>query len=224
MPERVEFQTKDAVTIVGTFDTMAQATYAVLLLHMMPAVRASWLPLQEALHERGIASLAIDLRGHGESVTMDGRRLDYRTFSDAEHQGSLEDVRAAFRWLDTRGFPVGHVGIAGASIGANLALRTAVDVREIPAVALLSAGENFRGIETFPAARALTPDQALFGAASEGDEQRAFEDTKRIVELAASTEKTFRPFASDGHGTNLFVLHPEFIQELADWFASRLKR
>jgi len=220
--ERIIFQTSDHVVIVGDFLASSGATRAVLLLHMMPADRQSWSKLQEALRERGMASLAIDLRGHGESVVQDGRRLDYRDFEDEQHQGYLEDARAALFWLRTRGFDAAHVTLVGASIGANVALAIAAEHPAIPAVALLSPGENFRGITTYDAAEALRPQQALFAAASEGDDQESFDAMREIIRRAPSSGKTAKPFASAGHGTNLFTAVPRLVGELADWISQQI--
>lgn len=221
--ERIVFQTADRVAIVGDFlmapPPAGGSIRAVLLLHMMPADRKSWHKLQEALHDRGVASLAIDLRGHGESLVQDGRRLDYRAFDDEQHQGYLEDVRAALSWLRSRGFEERQVLLVGASIGANAALAIAAEKSAIPAVALLSPGENFRGIATYDAAERLRPEQAIWIAASEGDDQESFDAMQEIIRRAPSTEKMAKPFASAGHGTHLFTIFPKLVDELADWLA-----
>ncbi|MDZ4296063.1 MAG: alpha/beta fold hydrolase, partial [Patescibacteria group bacterium] len=87
MAERVTFSTADGVAIVG--DHYAGPTGlspAVVLLHMLPAERASWAGLARALQAEGFQALAIDLRGHGESVHqhLNGSPpavLDYKKFS-----------------------------------------------------------------------------------------------------------------------------------------------
>lgn len=220
--ERAVFQTKDHVVVVGDFLNAPDAKRAVLLLHMMPADRKSWINLQEALRDRGISSLAIDLRGHGESVVQDGRRLDYHAFTDAEHQAKMEDVRAAMFWLRSRGFDAPHIALVGASIGANLALNMAAENSAIPAVALLSPGENFRGLTTYDAAGRLRPEQSLWAAASQGDDQENFDAAQEIIRRAPSKEKLFQPFTSAGHGTNMFGSHPKLTEELAQWLSFHL--
>ncbi len=219
---RVVLQTADRVALVGSFEP-GTSKGAVLLLHMMPADRTSWGALQTALVERGVASLAIDLRGHGESLIQGDRRLDYQTFQDEDHQASLLDVDAALTWLAHRGHPAGSVALVGASIGANLALVTAAHITAIPAVALLSPGENYRGVQTFEAARQLAPTQAVWAAASQGDDQQSFDDTRRILDLVKSSDKSFHPYTSAGHGTILFQTDPQLIDTLADWIAAHFK-
>lgn len=223
MPERVVFQTKDQVAVVGSFQVAPGATAAVLMLHMLPADRHSWEEMQTALSDRGISSLAIDLRGHGESTVKNGGRIDYHDFSLADSRESIEDIRSALQWLASRGIPASRVAVMGASIGANLALNIVAERPEIPAVVLLSPGEAFSGITTFDAAKTLGASQALWAVASEGDDQESFNAATQIIQSAASREKMFKSLTASGHGTNVFLQHPELVGEVADWLESRLK-
>lgn len=208
--------------VVGTFLNVPNAKSCALLLHMMPADRSSWADFQSALAERGISSLAIDLRGHGESTVQDGRNINYRNFSDQQHQAAIEDVRSALSWLGARGFPTGHVAIVGASIGANLALQAASEQTSIPAVALLSPGEDYHGVRTYYAVEKLQPSQAVWAAGSQGDDDEAYQAAQQITKAVTSTEKLFMPFASAGHGTYLFRSHPGLMADLAGWLSERL--
>ncbi|MBI4457918.1 alpha/beta fold hydrolase, partial [Candidatus Uhrbacteria bacterium] len=164
----VAFTTSDGVTIAGSLFIGPAGGPAALLLHMMPKTKESWAPLAEALVGAGFGSvLAIDLRGHGESLRQGDRRLDYKNFSDAEHQAKMLDVEAAVEWLmKERGARLDRAVIVGASIGANLAIRFAADHPEVPAVAALSPGLDYRGVTTADAVARLRPKQAFFLAAS----------------------------------------------------------
>jgi alpha-beta hydrolase superfamily lysophospholipase len=67
--EKVNFKTKDGVTIVGNyFKPRKEHAPAFLLLHMMPATKESWNDFASHLQKEGFEVLAIDLRGHGESI------------------------------------------------------------------------------------------------------------------------------------------------------------
>src|SRR3989304_1434352 len=121
--DKVIFKTKDSVEIHGLYaPTENQSAPAVLLLHMMPAAKESWGQFQEKLREAGFQSLAIDERGHGESVWKNGERIDYKNFTDAEQQEKIRDGEAAMRFLSEQGIRAEQTAIVGASIGANLAL------------------------------------------------------------------------------------------------------
>ncbi|HEU0051335.1 MAG TPA: alpha/beta fold hydrolase [Patescibacteria group bacterium] len=223
MKERVVIQTQDQVVLVGSFDPAQNAKRVVLLLHMMPMDRESWANFQSVLTASGMASLAIDLRGHGESTVQDGRTIHYQAFSDEEHQASREDVSASINWLMHRGFPLNRVGIVGASFGANLALQAMIDHPEIPALALLSPGENYHGVETFDYAPRLLASQSLWAAGSAGDDQESFDAAKKIVERAPCAGKEFKSYTAAGHGTLLFQNDPKLMSYLAEWLNVHIK-
>jgi len=75
-----------------------------------------------ALAARGIAALALDVRGHGDS----GGDLD---------GGCLDDVAAALDELASRGHPA--LGLRGSSMGGMLALAAAAGDRRVRAVAAI---------------------------------------------------------------------------------------
>ncbi|MCI0479374.1 alpha/beta hydrolase [Candidatus Uhrbacteria bacterium] len=218
MAERITLKTVDGVTIVADWVAAPTTIGASILLHMMPANRKSWVGLQAALMSRGVASLAIDLRGHGESVEgPDGSRIDFKGFTDDEHQSSLYDVIAAFDWLRRRGFEPSHIVVCGASIGANIALQMLLEEPALAGAALLSPGSSYHGTDATFDAPSVLPPQSLWVAASEGDDQKSFEDGKAVVEKAPSDRKEFVGLKNAGHGTNMFSADPKLTERLADW-------
>jgi len=90
--DRVTFTTPDGVNLACLYRAAASPRGLVLLVHMMPATKESWGHFAERLAERGWSSLAFDLRGHGESVVQDDRRLDYHVFTDEDHRSSEADL------------------------------------------------------------------------------------------------------------------------------------
>lgn len=212
--ERVTILTPDRVQLVGDF-VAAQGTAAALLLHMMPAHRKSWVRFASALQTAGISSLAIDLRGHGESRSQDGRALDYQQFSDVEHQASRQDVQASLAFLESRGIAREHIGLVGASIGANLALQQLADDPALPAAVLLSPGLDYRGVETGSAVARLRPHQTISLVASREDTYSA----QSVEELARRSPVRYQLKLLDnaGHGTTMFDHAPDLIAALVRW-------
>ncbi len=145
--EKITFRTKDGVLITGNyFKPQKKNSPVFLLLHMMPATKESWNIFAQRLWECGFACLAIDLRGHGESIDKNGKRIDYKEFNDAEHRDSLNDIESAKEFLSRqKDVDISRFAIAGASIGANLALWQAFMDKDVMLLVLLSAGLNYRG-------------------------------------------------------------------------------
>ncbi|MCR4278679.1 MAG: alpha/beta hydrolase [bacterium] len=216
--ERITYTTFDGVHIVGDWMT-SQTTYgAALLLHMMPSDRKSWASFQAKLAEKGIASLAIDLRGHGESDHGQAdSRLDYKTFSIEEHQSSLNDVTDAFAWIRRRGLEPARIVVCGASIGANFALQLLGEEPQCAGAALLSPGKDYHGLMALEDVQRLLNTQALWACGSETDDQVSFETAKELIAETPSEEKVFVPVQNAGHGTTIFEKMPEIEYQLADW-------
>ncbi|MDD5437803.1 MAG: alpha/beta fold hydrolase [Patescibacteria group bacterium] len=217
MPERVSFQTFDGVKIVAEWYPVPTTVGVAVLLHMMPMDRRSWAPLQQVLAKYGIASLALDLRGHGESLeTETGQKLDYKNFDDIQHQQCLNDVQSALDWLVNKNYPLDRIMTVGASFGANLALFMLEQEPRLCGAVLLSPGD-YRGMDAVEEASYVKPSHCLWAAASEGDDPEAFEAAGKIVEQAAADRKAFVPYKNAGHGIHLFTSDPKLMDALATW-------
>lgn len=218
MREKVSFVTEDGVTIVGEFSP-AGIGRAVLLLHMMPATKESWRPFADALASRAIASLAIDLRGHGESVASARGALDYKKFTDAEQREKTLDVAAAMGWLTARGLDAKRVAVCGASIGANLAIAWAAKHPETPAVLALSPGLVYRGVTTGEEIEAVAPEKLFLAASAE--DKYSFESVRTLAALAPGV--LARELDGAGHGTTMFERDPALMEEAVDWLADTVR-
>ncbi len=219
MSEKTAFVTEDGVTIVGEFHPAGNGR-AVLLLHMMPATKESWRPFAASLAARGIASLAIDLRGHGESVVSSRGPLAYEKFTDAEQQAKALDLAAAMRWLAGRGFDAKRVAVAGASIGANLAIAWAAGHPETPAVLALSPGLVYRGVTTGEEVEAVGAARLFLAASAE--DRYSFESVRTLAMLAPGVQ--VRELDGAGHGTTMFERDAALLDEAADWLDGAIPR
>lgn len=211
MTERITLKTSDNVILVGDY-AGKPGQPAVLMLHMMPSTRESWRAFSEKLNAVGFQTLAIDMRGHGESQ---GGPNGYKRFSDEEHQSSIHDVRAGIAFLKSKN--PSKIFIAGASIGANLALWYAAEDHDTASIILLSPGLDYRGIRTEPFVSKLSPSQRVYYAAGRDDTYSA--DTVEALHAAtpSSIKKELRIFERAGHGTTIFEKEPSFMDELAVW-------
>ena len=164
--------------------------------------------------------LAIDLRGHGESTKQGDKTLDFRSFTDQEHQASIKDVEAAVDFLKSKSITT--IYTAGASIGANLALQYQAEHPEVRKSVLLSPGTNYKGLLTEPLAKKLAPDQKVYLAAGTQD-IRSYGSAVDMANAIASLikgEKKIKIYRTAAHGTDLFAEDPEFIDELTSWLTS----
>lgn len=214
--DKVTLKTEDGVMIVGSWREAVPRRGAALLLHMMPADRGSYATLQESLAEKGISSLAIDLRGHGESNVSEKGMLDYRDFADGDHQASREDVETAMRWLaDVTGLDDSGLAVVGASIGANLAISYAAAHPAVKRIVALSPGLDYRGITMMGPVKGLGRDQELLLVASREDKESA-DAVEKLAEVSlARTEPAL--FDGRAHGTDMFASEPGLMDKVVDW-------
>lgn len=224
--EKITIPTLDGVFLTGNWQSPAGAKQCAFLLHMMPATRESFEPLVEKLSEVGVATLAIDLRGHGESLakkTGDEKKgklieLNYKDFSDEEHQASRLDVDASLNFIKVKGFNEDQIVMVGASIGANLTLDAMSRYNRIARGVLLSPGLDYRGVKTETAAKALEPGQKVWTVAAEGDAYSA-QTCEALARIKAEII-TAKIFDGADHGTNLFNTQPGLISDIAKFLCS----
>lgn len=212
MSEEAALKTSDGVSLAGDYYPSGSGR-GVILLHMMPSDRKSWVTLAGKLQEAAFQSIAIDLRGHGESQ---GGPDGYRRFSDADHQASSRDVAAAAEFLKSKGAK--DLFLAGASIGANLALQYLAENPQTKAAILLSPGLNYHGVETLPLTARINESQGVYLAASEEDTE-SLEAVKALSDkMGLGDERVLKIFRNVGHGTTLLERIPRFGDELVKWF------
>lgn len=217
MPEKIYYKTGDGVTIVGDWYTSPTMIGGMLLLPMMRESRSSWAALQRSLAKLGIASLSIDLRGHGESIKgWNEAIMDYRQFVDAQHQESITDAMAGIDWIKGRGMGSERIAVGGASFGANLALWLMNESPSLSCGVVLSAGANYRGTDAVGFAKNLLVSQSVFMAASDEDKE-SFLDTKKAFDAAYCEKKVFMPYKGAGHGTDILKKDPILNDKIADW-------
>ena len=236
-PEEVEIEADDGVILRGTWRQAEDAARnpGVLLLHQFgpnddPGCsserhdRSDFDGVVGAFTAAGISTLALDFRDHGAS---DPSSIDSTCslLSDRDHLPV--DVRAGLDWLRDRPLIVSrdHVGVAGVSVGANLALTTANR----------STGANpdwgARGYVAVSARRdraadfdpqgdeSLAIDNALFVVA-EDEEPQATQNQEMYdanVFSGANNELLFRP-GSD-HGAALLATDAVVRERMVSWFA-----
>ena len=213
--QRVAFRTDDGVTIAGSwYEASFRPAPAVILVHMLGRSRRDWEGFASRLASSGIGALAIDLRGHGESGSAGAaaETLDYSSM--------VKDVAAARRYLNTRGdVRPSRIGIAGASIGANLAALEAAADPAVASVALLSPSLDYRGLRIEAAVRKYGNRPMLLVSSDDDPYARR---SALDLEKAGGTRELLS-LVGAGHGTNMLSRSPELSQALVDWFRRTLQ-
>lgn len=218
--ETIELVTSDGVVLQatawsGTGDEAGKQ--AIILVHQLASDRYEWAPFLAEL-AGDYALVSIDLRGHGGSTrTTDGRELQWRAFKDADWARIPLDVKAAVAYVRGRGAT--SVGLIGASIGSSAVMLYAADDPGINAVALLSPGLAYRGLDT-------TGPVERYGArpllllTSKGD-TRAEETVSALGALSPDAER--QVYGGARHGVSIRRDAPDLVEDVIGFFVVRLR-
>lgn len=220
------FSAKDDLILQGDYTAPASTSSLVLVcLHGLGSNRGEWAPLLRQAAKRGWGSVAYDLRGHGNSRgTMAGNTVN---FEDPENGRDPDfwklfpsDLGEVLSALEKKaGTGPNQIVLAGASLGANVAVTFASQRPGLRGVVLLSPGLDYAGLQTEGPMMILeTP--ALMVAAQ--PDRYAFMSGERLIALAPKNLVTWWPLSKGtphgAHGTQLFDGKLEI--KILDWLAN----
>jgi dienelactone hydrolase len=212
--QEVSFPADDGVTIAATLYLPGRPGPGIILVHALSRTREDWSAVASRLADAGFVVLAIDLRGHGAS----GLLPEGTGFGDLTKMTA--DVKAARAFLASRREAVpGRVGLAGASIGANLAVLQAAGDPTVRSLALLSPGIDYRGLRSEAAMTKYGERPALLVASQE--DSYATNSARRLAG-AGKGVRDLRILTGAGHGTNMLTKQPDLAASLVDWFRRTL--
>lgn len=186
---------------------------AVLMLNQADGTRTAYEGLARLLAERGIASLRIDLRAHGESTNL-GRFVP----GDATMlAGSERDVAAAHAFLRSHARIDGNrIGIVGASYSGESMAQAGRASGYAQAYVALSPG-SFSG----ESLAAIDPSGVPWLFVQSRDERFLQGFELQVAGASATAEMTILP--GSGHASDLLALNPDLPGQVAEWLAEHLR-
>ena len=222
---RSEVVTKDKVILVGKFvppKNPQKLTF--ILLHGLASGKGEWYGFADKLAGLGCGYLAVDMRGHGESNRdAGGAEVNVKYFGwpgpGSEWSKMADDAGTMVKYLvSKRGIRRDRIAVAGASLGANVALIYASEHKQVPLVILLSPGLDYAGLLAAPAMKKYGSRPVAI-AASPGDEY-AYGSSMRLMEIAKENgaPAVFFEGAQTRHGVQMF--DGKFEDGLLKWIDS----
>jgi dienelactone hydrolase len=199
---------------------------AVILVHQFRADRKGWAPLVEKLNAHGIATLALDLRGHGQSTQQGGASVSITTtyLTASETVGfdqTPTDLTVVAAWLrKQKGIDGRHLGLAGSNEGAFAAMLASSKIKPTVILALSPLGaEAFgQGARDRMVTATTRAHAALMAFVSDGDKEaednlaplrpvygtniRTFEESQRGFEYLEQHSDVMAVFFAE------YLLHP----------------
>ena len=209
--QRVTLRADDGANIVATwYEPPSRPTPAVILVHTLTRSRREWDAAASRLASDGIAALAIDLRGHGESS------------GDASNLAAMiNDVKAARRHLAVRADVIhSRIGVVGTSIGANLAALAAADEPGIASLILLSPSLDYRGLRIEAALKKYGNRPVLLVAGT--DDGYGMRTVKDLAKAGGGPREVLL-LDNAGHGMTMLTKAPDLGRQIVDWFHRTLQ-
>ncbi len=192
----IQVTAPDELNLFGTYNTLGadEPRPAVLLLHMLGGNRKDWeaTGFSQQLNDNGFITLAIDMRGHGESL------------SNRDWVKSEEDLLLVWEWLIAQPeVDAANSFIIGASIGGNMALRTAANAPTVKGAVLLSPGLNYRDVTTDDAIASIDRPVLMFAMTNDSYSANS---VNQLGELN-TTQATANVIDGSAHGTRMFGVY-----------------
>ncbi len=160
LADDVQLTTADGIELHGVYEPVEGATKGVLLVHGDRRTANDWKFLQGKLEHAGFATLAIDLRGHGDS-----QGVGVPPLPDETYQAMTADVTAGLDYLRAQGAT--ELMLVGAELGSVLALAAAAEASDTTNVVLLSPSLKVKGIRADAALKKWGERSVLFVVSSD---------------------------------------------------------
>lgn len=215
-PNRVTIPTSDGISLAGTWRPIpgVPKAPAVLLIHDFSRERREWDVLAHDFLVHGLATLAIDLRGHGESTRKQGGetvRPSPRFLRDP--RSFPRDTKAALDWLRERSPAVGAIGL---STGANLAVLATANGWADAAVAVSA---NVAYLSQLAGPLPYHPRKTLVLASVQDPSREA---SARELDAEGEGPKKLLLFPGAAHNLYLLTENLEARREALEWLSARL--
>lgn len=214
-PSTETLTASDGSRIAATYyPAPAPGAAGLVLLHMLGSTRSQWDAFARHAQHEGYACIAIDLRGHGNSLGPGGEAISYKSFDTQDWLDAMQDIDAAKTALVRHGADPDNLAIAGANIGASLALRYAASHEDIQAVVMLSPGLDYQGI-------AIEQDMAAYGKrpslmmTTTGD---SYSTTSAVtLKAIAPGFCELREYGGSAHGVDILDAEPPSTGQIFLW-------
>ena len=208
--QNVTLTTQDGWSLAAVYQPADDKETTVVLLHDLGKKKEGFTSFEKALVKAGFGYLAVDLRGHGQSIG----KGTYKTFAkeggDNPFNQMVQDGQTAVSFLRSKGVKPEQIILLGTGLGANVAAKTAQLVPDVEGIALISPNVNIRDVLAVPALRVYKG--AVLIAASAG-ERKGFLEASILRNVS---------FLTVGEGNVTFLTAYDYVgHELLDKYLTQ---
>jgi dienelactone hydrolase len=220
-PIPLRLNARDGAVLAATlYPANGMPSCGVVLVHDKGARADQWEGFARRLQQSGIASIAFDLRGHGESTAPEGQPSSFEEFTTRDWLQTLLDIEAARNALPANGIDPENLALVGAGMGANLAAQYAAQDPSIQALVLISPGLEYDGVRIREAFEAYTRRPSML-IATKGDTYASA--SAQTLKKSASTFCELREYPGGAHGMDVMESLVSARETIVFWLESILK-
>ena len=218
--QSVTLSTKDGWTLAATYLPPTKKT-TVILLHDLGKRKEEFSSFKKALARAGFGYLAVDLRGHGQSVGRGNYKGFEKEGPNNPFNKMMQDALAAVSFLKSKGSGEQNIILLGTGLGANVAAKTAGALPGLKAIALISPTVNIRDVLPVPALRSYKGGVLL---AASADERKGFLEAsilRNVAFLSAGAGKV--TFLTAYEGSSHELLDKSLTPAVVQWVATPVR-
>jgi len=229
-PVELEITSYDGFKLGATLDVPNYATIEnkaplVIFLHSICKSQIGWndFPKEVKVH-LDVATLNVDLRGHGKSIrNKNNKRLYWQKLKLSDFKKMPEDITEVLKYIEKE-YPEidsGNIAIIGSSLGATVGLMAAsYETKEnIKTVIMLSPMLEYKGFDLrLPIVK--YGNHPLLFIVSEKDKY-PYESSQELIKFPQG-KKLLKAYPFGGHGEDLLVFQPESRNFIFKWLEASL--
>ncbi len=224
----VEYNTRDGMIIKGTLylpkgRKKPGKPPVVILLHSLGGNQRDWDSLPQRLVDAGMAVLALDMRGHGESIyTVKMKRKYWQNFTNETYKKFPLDVLDAIAFLRTnKKVDASKIGIVSTGLGTVAAVQAAAKEHYcVKTLVLISPVDNFKGMEIL--LKIVDYGHHPILSIAGGNDRISINVVNQIKKVAQGENKIVI-YKGGGMSVILYKNTPAMKPEIVNWLIEKLK-
>jgi len=224
----IDVQVRDGFHIIGQLDIPAKTTVKnkvpmVVFLHSIGEDHTEWGTFPaEIKAQLKVATLNLDLRGHGKSLlNKNSRKVYWQNFQTKDFKVFPYDVVDVLKYIKEQ-YPEidsSKVAIVGTSLGANTALMTGSYGVNAKTIIMLSPMLNYKGFDLrLPIVK--YGNHPLLFVVSKKD-RYPYQSCLELIKFAQG-KKQLKVYPYGGNGVNLIKFQPDAKPLIINWIKESL--
>lgn len=227
-PATVQYEAKDGFNIVGQVNIPKGASARskvplVIFAHSLGRSKLDWQGFPIALSSIGVATLSIDLRGHGQSILdKKGRKRYWQNFQNIQFKKYPDDllfgityIKDSYPEIDTN-----RIAIIGSGIGANAAVIAAgKSNKNIKTLVLLSPTLTYKGLDIRIPVVGYGANPVLIVAGK--NNIYSYKDSQELIKYAQGV-KVLEAYPLGSDGMDLLKFQPAGKTAIINWLKKYL--